>query len=512
MPELPRRYPMDKPLAVVLSDLHFGEEGSVVHYGMRTSKLGEQPAVNKPVETIFKRGEQPAVNKLVEKIEKIKQQAAVETIPFLILAGDTLDFSLASVQAAVADFRVFLEDVHACFDKFVYIPGNHDHHMWRTLQEQVFVVRRIMRGMKVGDFPQEEIGRIVGREITLDKVEKVDTESIGANIFLNDLLPEGAKDKDFAVAYPNLFIDFGKPESNILVTHGHFFERAWNLASDMLKNSLDVKDMNYAKLERINSAVTEFGWYGVGQAGELSEFIEELYKEVKNSKEVRLESAFDDMSRYIHELWEDRPTRKEGFFDRLKGGVGDIIVKEGVPWLFSRLQDFIMSQLEEDESQTAGSPLRHSSDILTAREKCKKVSTYISYAAGYDFIPGQVVFGHTHIPIQKQTIDVAFGAEKVKIKAFNPGGWVVDSKKPRHVVSSCPMPLVISETGEVSWIDDFPWPRLGDEDKLNGNGAKEIRDMIKEFKFGEKPLKLDEVKPERKKRRDEPPVETPGRF
>lgn len=37
---------MEELLAVVLSDLHFGEENSVLHYGQKF-KNGKQPLVNK---------------------------------------------------------------------------------------------------------------------------------------------------------------------------------------------------------------------------------------------------------------------------------------------------------------------------------------------------------------------------------------------------------------------------------------------------------------------------------
>jgi metallophosphoesterase superfamily enzyme len=90
---------MATPLAIALSDLHLGEDSSVLHYGQK-----------------FKRGKQPLVNKL---IKLVKERLPNETIPFLILAGDTLDLSLASVEVAVADFRLFLEDVHELFDNFI---------------------------------------------------------------------------------------------------------------------------------------------------------------------------------------------------------------------------------------------------------------------------------------------------------------------------------------------------------------------------------------------------------
>ena len=286
---------MANPLAIVLSDLHLGEDSSVLHYGQK-----------------FKKGKQPLVNKL---IKLLKEPLRNKTIPFLILAGDTLDFSLASVEVAVADFRLFLEDVHELFDNFIYIPGNHDHHIWRTLQEQVFVVNRIMEGEEIGDFPQEQIGTIKDGEIILKGVDP--KKQLGAKTFLNDLLPETARKKNFAVVYPNLFLKFKNPDTDILITHGHFLEVAWTLVSDVFKGSLNLTTMNYKVLERINSPLTEFGWYGLGQAGKLSHFIEELYGEIKNSEDKKLALALNDVRDYLDELWTFTPTKREGFFSRI---------------------------------------------------------------------------------------------------------------------------------------------------------------------------------------------------
>jgi hypothetical protein len=247
---------MAEPLALVLSDLHFGEAASVVSYGGTSA------------------GNQPVVNRLVRVIKGVSQD---RSIPFLVMAGDTLDLSLASVGEAVTDFRNFLEDTHACFDAFIYIPGNHDHHIWRTLQEEIFVVKRIREKRRVEEFPQEQIGRIKNGHLLLKDVDTSDPENpVGKKTFLHYLLPAAAWSKHFAVTYPNLFLEFERPERNTLITHGHFFEKAWTLASDMFGKSLRLKEIDYVMLERINSPVTEFGWYGIGQAGELSTFIEEL--------------------------------------------------------------------------------------------------------------------------------------------------------------------------------------------------------------------------------------------
>jgi len=457
---------MARPLALVLSDLHLGEESSVLRYGQK-----------------FKKGKQPLVNTLTKLL---KEKVANEKVPFLILAGDTLDFSLASVQEAVADFRLFLEDVHEFFDNFVYIPGNHDHHMWRTLQEQVFVVNRIREGEKIGDFPQEQIGTVRDGKIVLKGVNPKKT--LGAKTFLNDLLPETAKGKNFAVTYPNVFLKFKNSERDILITHGHFFEVAWTLVSDIFKKSLNLTAMNYRILERINSPLTEFGWYGLGQAGKLSHFMEGLYKEIKNSEDRKLTLALNDVRDYLDELWTFKPTKREGFFSRIRGvfseakaGIKEELSDQGLELMTNLVKSLVISQVEEREPYTGGSPLRHCPNILDDPAKKDRIKRYISYSLGrpYEFEPYQIIFGHTHIPIKDGSLEIAVDGRPRDIAAFNTGGWVVDSKEPDEIIQSRPMPFLISDEGEIQPLD-FPWP--SDEEGIENKKETEIIDFIqKEF-------------------------------
>lgn len=458
---------MAKTLAMVLSDLHFGEESSVLHYGQK-----------------FKKGEQPLVNTLTKLIKK---GAANERIPFLILAGDTLDFSLASVQDAVEDFRLFLEDVQEFFDNLVYIPGNHDHHMWRTLQEEIFVVNRIKERREIGGFPQEQIGTIKGGKIILKGVDP--KKLLGAKTFLNDLLPPAAKRKNFAVTYPNVFLEFKKPERDILITHGHFFEAAWTLVSDVFKKSMNLTTMNYRILERINSPLTEFGWYGLGQAGKLSHFIEELYKEIKNSEDRRLTLALNDVRDYLDELWTFKPAKREGFFSKIRGVFSEVKanIKEGLSdqalkLMTDLVKSLVISQVEEREPYTGGSPLRHCPNILDDAARKDRIKRYISYSLGrpYEFKPYQIIFGHTHIPIKQGSIEITVDGRPYNIAAFNAGGWVVDSKEANEIIQSRPMPFLISNEGEIEPID-FPWPY--DEEKIENKKETEIIDIIQKGDF-----------------------------
>jgi hypothetical protein len=458
---------MEDPLALVLSDLHLGEESSILHYD------SEQEA---------NRSQQPAVARLTELIEK---KVSKTPIPFLVLAGDTLDLSLASVQDSIADFRRFLRDTHYLFQSIVYIPGNHDHHLWCTLQEQVCVVNRIEEPNKeIKTFPHEQVGRIKEGELQLDNVGA--TGKFGAETFLTGLLPQSCPPKDFAVVYPNLYITFdrvGTEPRDIFITHGHFFEVVWTFVSDVFRKSLGITAINYRILERLNSPHTEFGWYGLGQAGKLSQFIEELYKELKNSEDRRLTRAIADLRDYIDELWTSKPAEGKrlwsgitGVFPGVEAHVRETSSDIALNVIAYFVKNLIISRVEKRGSYTGGSSLRHCSNILDDPAKKDRIEAYISHSFSrpYDFRPGRVIFGHTHSPFENGSIGPRFNGSSQDISVFNAGGWVVDSEDPSEIIQSRPMPFLISKSGDIERID-FPWPKTED---MAGKGKAGVMEVV----------------------------------
>jgi hypothetical protein len=247
--------------------------------------------------------------------------------------------------------------------------------------------------------------------------------------------------------------------------------------------------LNYRTLERINSPLTEFGWYGLGQAGQLSRFIEELYKEIKNSEDRKLTFALNDFKDYLDELWSFKPEKKEGFFSRVReffsnvhANIKEELSDQALKLMTHLVKSMVMSQVEEREPYTGGSPMRHSQDFLDNPVKNNRIKNYISYSFGrpYEFRPHQIIFGHTHIPIKHGSIDMTYQGKPWNIAAFNTGGWVVDSKRLNEIIQSRPMPFVISADGEIKPID-FPWPY--DEGDIKDKNESEIIKSIQEGKF-----------------------------
>ncbi len=452
--------------AIVVSDLHLGEEDSIFM----------------DLEGQF----QPKV------AEKIKNLIASKTDPqklkYLILAGDAMDLSLASRPQAFKAFRGFLEKFYDLFETLIYIPGNHDHHIWIALQEEALIFSRIRQGK-----PAKEYYHALSPTITdcglihFPGSRKVSTP-YGLKTFLYKLLPEQAEDdgKGFLVAYPNIYLDSGQ---KVLITHGHFLEEAWTIFTDALPKSLGLSLLTYKLLEQINSPFIEFGWYHIGQAGKLSKLVEDLWDELHAGRYGKMDGVADEIAEYLDRRLEFRPRNKKSFLaflretltGRLKEAGSDILIYQV---LIPALKRLIMAQISPESPQTPGSSLRHSADIITDPRKKERVRRYVEIAAnGHERFPvDTLVFGHTHVPFEKGklTINTLQGAKE--IKCCNTGGWVADLLEAEHLSLSRPLIFGVKCDGTVEAID-IPWPSYSDFEKLTEEITDEtkLKEKIKEL-------------------------------
>jgi hypothetical protein len=131
------------------------------------------------------------------------------------------------------------------------------------------------------------------------------------------------------------------------------------------------------------------------------------------------------------------------------------------------LKQCIRSSMKSPESKTPGSPLRHQKEILSDPDKKAKIKNYleiglepkeISSEKPYLFLPGQLIFGHTHIPFVKGTIEIEYQGRTRQIDVYNTGGWIVDTKEPAEIIQSHPLPLLVKPDGGIEPLD-FPWPK-----------------------------------------------------
>ena len=114
--------------AVALSDLHLGRDLSYLY-----SKHSEYASNRK------------SLSEVLGKIVNPDKNGAIDE---LIIIGDFLELSLAGHDEVYNDVKYFFQLISeaARFKRIVYIPGNHDHHFWRALGEQVIFFTPILRG------------------------------------------------------------------------------------------------------------------------------------------------------------------------------------------------------------------------------------------------------------------------------------------------------------------------------------------------------------------------------
>ncbi len=228
--------------AVVISDLHLGKENSILN---------------------------PTFFSWTYMKELVRQMSSVGVIDELILLGDFVDFSLTTLREAYKNAQEFFNIIGKLenIKEIIYIPGNHDHHLWIELVETKDIIEKISKGYipaHIDTYVENMVDRTFGNN--------------GESIFLHSLLPlrkDGTKIQ-LKVKYPHHSRAFGDKKRQYLFTHGHYLE-------DMFKaTNLLLEPSSLAELESFNCLWLEGFWYHMGQSGRFAEFISQVLEELRN--------------------------------------------------------------------------------------------------------------------------------------------------------------------------------------------------------------------------------------
>jgi metallophosphoesterase superfamily enzyme len=122
---------MPRIKAVCLSDLHLGSESSVL------------TEVNPETHGPDTGRTSPVLGALVECLKTVLREHDGPDSPTLVLAGDTVETALSTVNVAGTVFGQFTT---LLFDpseellshRVIHVPGNHDHHLWETARERQY--------------------------------------------------------------------------------------------------------------------------------------------------------------------------------------------------------------------------------------------------------------------------------------------------------------------------------------------------------------------------------------
>ena len=374
-----------------LSDLHLGEEDSLL-----TDASPSSPA--------------PVLVGLAECLRALVTRCGCASPkPTLVLNGDTLELALSRTDEAVTVFTQFLSLIMPAggelFDEIIYIPGNHDHHIWATAREVQYLnhLRKLPLDAAV-DPPWH--------------TTKVFMDMAGKDRLAHDFLTGLAqrfphlRDRGFEIltAYPNYGVT--REERCVLFHHGHFIEpvyRVMSTAMSLVFPEQPAPESVY-DLEAENSAWIDFLWSTLGSCGRVGRDVEAIYETTSDRKS--LQKLTDRLAASLARTY-DLPLLEP---DWTEEQVLKILLRREVVDRLAGRQERQKPPPEGDApplSPEARESLRWYLDDLVRKQIQQERGPAPRIAA--------FLFGHTHKPFEAV----------MDAPVFNTGGWVVDSPEPK---------------------------------------------------------------------------------
>ena len=387
---------------VCLSDMHLGEEDSLLT-NLKTASTEVDPFQPSPV-----------MIQLVECIKALLKGQSAK--PTLVLNGDILEMALTTDNQAAMVFERFVElimpDGGELFDRVIYIPGNHDHHLWESARETQYVnfIAQIAPGSPL-DIPWHTTNLFVDKDKDLIPL-----------YFPTRLIQRypHLKDRIIAAAYPNYGVLSKDGKRCVVFSHGHFIESLYRLMGNVMRMIFpDQKIPEYVwNVEALNFAWIDFFWSTMGSSGEVGRDVEIIYEKMRDKEAFKklLHNLANSLARKL-----DLP----GWGDKMEATILKFAFNAAVECAYAterKKGDRLLSpEAEKGLWWYVNGPLRHQIDN-ECKEKEFPVPTEVTF-----------VFGHTHKPFQE---DMNFKEYTGWVDVYNTGGWVVETVDPQPLHGS----------------------------------------------------------------------------
>jgi hypothetical protein len=385
---------------VCLSDMHLGAEASLLtHMPPGSSKADPLKA-------------SPVLQELVYCLRDLVFRNQDKTRkPTLILMGDILELALANNNQAAMVFERFLdfamEPGYELFGDIIYIPGNHDHHLWESARETQYVLNYLAKTTPKTplDIPWHTTN-----------IFMADDPSPVPSFFLNALCHryDHLQKLHINTAYPN----FGLMQGHrcVMFHHGHFIESIYQLMT-ILKNLIFPKLESVSRkvwdLEAENFAWIDFFWSTLGRSGEVGQDVEIIYDKMHNEAQFR--KLLNNLADSLAEKYDI-----SGWGDWMDSQVTRLIINGLVDRLVNPERTLGDQPLSPDADQGLN-------DYVNWPLKTQLEAECINR---HWYFPREVtfVFGHTHKPFEEVRNFGAYLGDGVPV--YNTGGWVVESVDP----------------------------------------------------------------------------------
>lgn len=361
---------------VAVSDTHLGQQG--------TDGSGQVSLLSSKVSN----------NKINDLSRIIKDFAGGDQVT-LVGVGDIMDLSLSYMKDAMVDLNDLISSLNV--NEFIYVPGNHDHHIWSIHCENMRVVSQLKRGAH----PME--GSIYKATPVSGEYSDIFT------IFLQ---------KPTTIAYPTYQI----PNKSIYFTHGHLFGGLYTFTSDVFAPFMENKVDHEKTVATINVALIEFIYWLLGETGAgmgADGIMEAIYADSQKGKKSLLYNALKSAIEIIMPksfIW--------GFPDKWE----KIIVR----WVGTKIIDNFVKEPKPITSMDRYMDANENQDL--AREWASKTKLDKR---------GTIITGHTHNGYSEES--------NKYIDIFNLGSWLITPTDPEP---DCKVLLIVPD-GITQGIDKF---------------------------------------------------------
>jgi UDP-2,3-diacylglucosamine pyrophosphatase LpxH len=379
---------------LVVSDLHLGADNSVLTK-LHPDTLVADPSCPSDV--------------LVALVETLRTvvRANHGPPPTLVLLGDVIELALGAQSTSATVFSQFVSllltgDTPVCLPRMLYVPGNHDHHLWELAREQTYDAHL---AALPADAPVPDARHTTPLFPTTD-------DDLAESTLLTTLArrASGRADARVVAAYPNVGLTAPDGDRTVLASHGHYLEPIARLPSTMrtLLFPGSAPPIDVERLEEENFAWVDFFWGTLGQSGQMGSDVGVIYDLMQR------ESALRALGRTVG--------------GRLTGPRSN---RDLLGWLRrAALQRALAAgalRLVKTE--------RRSAEVSLSPKGLRGVENYVRGPVRYQLFdegrrPGAhttFLFGHTHKPFEMHLDTTAFPGG---IDLVNTGGWVVEQVEP----------------------------------------------------------------------------------
>lgn len=394
---------------ICISDLHFGAYNSLL---TGTDEKGFSDHSS----------DSPVLEHLLRIIENVVGSVNRKKRARFILNGDIFELALANTNEAVMSFDSYLR---LCFtktrkeifsDKLIFVPGNHDHHLWETARERQYL--DYMTKFEPRDFisPPWHHTRML-------KPKPLKSRFISTVMKRHKLLKSGRA----LTVYPNLCLVNQDLKKYTVITHGHFIESMYFLMSNLSSVLLNSESFPETTddIEKENFAWIDFFWSMLGRSGNAGLRVGVMYDMLQDEKGIQRLA-----SNLINYVMKTEKT-SVSIQDFLKPAINFLLTKiiTGIAVNERGLTDDLLGKgaLEGMYSYING-PLR----LQFLEENNSVLPNHMDF-----------IFGHTHKPFCRFYSGFSDSGYPDQIAVYNTGGWVADTVIPQKQVG-----------GAVSFIDE----------------------------------------------------------